>query len=479
PDNTEFAGEFAWEFAREWGDKLSQKASRLQEAIKNYTSEHLKGVKVTAVKLMIGSMMITSATLGGILLAASQSVSAASADVSSGASAGAGTIAGTGTVSGVTAGMYTVQPGDTLWGISNRFHISVTTLKKINSLTDDTLYPGQQLRVAEPVQRVQYTWHRVAAGESLWIIANQYGTTVPAIRQLNNLSGDIIYTGQALKVKAVTLTGLLHTVKAGETLWLIARNYNTTVDEIRGTNGISGDILSIGQQLFIPFSDAGGKPAPVPVPSPAPSPAPVLTWPAVTHIVRYGDTVTSVAALYGTSAARILTYNYMKPDEWLSAGDRIAISGYAPRSYTVTPGESTAPARTGKIVDWVTEGQYLLKRGDVFTLVDTLTGKPFRMVMMGGYNHSDVEPLTRADTDAMRSLFGSWQWNPRAVVVFKDGMNIAASLSGMPHSVEMITDNGVLGHFDLYLSGSTSHSTTTSADYIRQHQAMVLRAAGR
>jgi len=99
--------------------------------------------------------------------------------------------------------------------------------------------------------------------------------------------------------------------------------------------------------------------------------------------------------------------------------------------------------------------------------------------MLGGYNHIDIEPLTSSDTATMKSLFGNWKWTPRAVVIYINGMNLAASLSGMPHGVETIGDNGVTGHFDVYMKNSSSHSTTTSTAYIQQHAAMVLKASGK
>ncbi len=111
-------------------------------------------------------------------------------------------------------------------------------------------------------------------------------------------------------------------------------------------------------------------------------------------------------------------------------------------------------------------------------MVDVDTGKMFKAKMIGGYSHVDIEPVTASDTAVMKELFGSWKWSPRAAVIFIDGMNIAASLSGMPHDVDTISGNGVTGHFDLYLKNSSPHSGTTSADYIQEHRNMAAKAAG-
>lgn len=93
----------------------------------------------------------------------------------------------------------------------------------------------------------------VQPGDSLWIIAQRYGTTVDAIKRLNGLSGDMINIGQVLKIPAGQAPGYIeYTVRAGDTLWLLSRRYNTTVDAIKQLNGLSSDMLSIGQVLKIP-----------------------------------------------------------------------------------------------------------------------------------------------------------------------------------------------------------------------------------
>ena len=59
--------------------------------------------------------------------------------------------------------------------------------------------------------------------------------------------------GQVLKIPAGQAPGYIeYTVRAGDTLWLLSRRYNTTVDAIKQLNGLSSDMLSIGQVLKIP-----------------------------------------------------------------------------------------------------------------------------------------------------------------------------------------------------------------------------------
>ena len=310
----------------------------------------------------------------------------------------------------------------------------------------------------------------VKSGDWLSKIAKTYGVTVDQLKTYNSLPSDTIYVGQTLKIP----TDTEYVVKKGDTLSAIASRYVTTVAKIRARNGLTGDAIYVDQVLNIP--SASKSTTPTPSSSGSTSKA-VKSWPSTTYTVKAGDTVTTIAHKFNTTNAAIMKYNYMDKGQWLNAGEKIAINGYAPRNYAVTPGESSSAKRVGKLVDWFLDGKYLIKRNDVFVVTDVETGLQIRFKMMGGMNHADVEPLSSAETAKMKTLFPTWVWAPRPVVIFHKGINFAASLSGMPHSFDTV-DNDVEGHFDLYLYNSTSHDESVSKAYIQQHQKNVLTAAG-
>lgn len=145
-----------------------------------------------------------------------------------------------------------------------------------------------------PIPPIQ---HQVQAGETLLDIAMRYGVSVDAIRQLNNLSGDLIVAGQVLLVPVYTPTPILatptlppgvtpsptprpdrivHVVQPGETLLAIAQRYGVSLQAIQAANGIANpERIQAGQTLVIPLA----TPTPAPGPTPTPTPTPEPTYP--------------------------------------------------------------------------------------------------------------------------------------------------------------------------------------------------------
>ncbi len=95
--------------------------------------------------------------------------------------------------------------------------------------------------------------YTVKSGDTLWLLANRFGTTVDAIRRLNGLTGNDLQIGQVLRIPTEqSQTYFNYTVRSGDTLWLLANRFGTTVNEIRQLNGLASDNLQIGQVLRIP-----------------------------------------------------------------------------------------------------------------------------------------------------------------------------------------------------------------------------------
>lgn len=141
-------------------------------------------------------------------------------------------------------------------------------------------------------------------------------------------------------------------------------------------------------------------------------------------------------------------------------------------------GESgLSPARgTAVEMDWWTSDiRMIFDRGVVAQITDVETGLTWREKRFGGTNHADCQPLTAADTAAMKKAYGGeWSWNRRAVFVTIDGVNYAASINGMPHGSGSIKDNDFNGHHCIHFTNSRTHGSNKVCPL---HQAAIKKAA--
>lgn len=147
---------------------------------------------------------------------------------------------------------YIVKSGDTLYGISKMFGLTVDELKKLNNLSSNILSIGQKLNVGSSIDSDDYVNYKVVSGDSLYSIAKRYNTTVNEIKDLNNLSSNLLSIGQVLKIPSGSDNYIIYKVVSGDSLYSIAKRYNTSVNEIKSLNNLSSNLLSIGQVLKIP-----------------------------------------------------------------------------------------------------------------------------------------------------------------------------------------------------------------------------------
>ena len=167
---------------------------------------------------------------------------------------------------------YTVKRGDSLYSIARDNGISVDTLMKDNGLTNVSLSIGQILRIRVPDQlqvieecygedfvppeSSTYINYTVKKGDNLYSIAKKFNTSVTAIKNLNGISSNNISIGQVLKIPSVYAPSnnssvSTYTVKSGDSLYSIAKKFNTSVDSIKKKNNLSNNLLNIGQKIII------------------------------------------------------------------------------------------------------------------------------------------------------------------------------------------------------------------------------------
>lgn len=154
--------------------------------------------------------------------------------------------------------VYTVKSGDSLWSIAKKFNTTVDDLKKANNLTSNSLSIGQKLVIPGKKESTSNNVYTVQKGDSLYSIAKKYGITMQEIMDFNNLGSTILTVGQVLKIPVAyeeeipSTSEVTYTVKSGDNLYSIARKYNVTVSDLMNYNNLTSNLLSIGQVIRIP-----------------------------------------------------------------------------------------------------------------------------------------------------------------------------------------------------------------------------------
>ena len=101
-----------------------------------------------------------------------------------------------------------------------------------------------------------YLIYTVQRGDSLWKISQKYGIPVNDIIAFNNLSSVNLQIGDELRIPITsqdnnTSNQFTYTVKNGDTLWSIAKQFNISVDSIKASNNLTSNLLTVGQTLTI------------------------------------------------------------------------------------------------------------------------------------------------------------------------------------------------------------------------------------
>ncbi len=151
--------------------------------------------------------------------------------------------------------VYIVKPGDTLYRIANLYNIDINDLMMANNLTSNILSIGQELIIPiKPVIEEDYVVYEVMPGDTLYSIAKKYNTKVDVIKTFNNLTSNLLNIGQIIQIpiKNTEFVYQTYEIKPGDTLYSIARRYNTTVSNIMALNDDLSSVLRIGQVIKIP-----------------------------------------------------------------------------------------------------------------------------------------------------------------------------------------------------------------------------------
>ncbi|MGQ0657643.1 MAG: LysM peptidoglycan-binding domain-containing protein [Chromatiales bacterium] len=210
---------------------------------------------------------------------------------------------------------------------------------------------------ADPGADTDATQHRVRSGESLWSIARRYDVTIEAIRALNQVNGHRLKIGQTLLVpvtgartagasaEAFTAAGvatsgapasgikLVHTVRAGDSLWAIARSYDVHIKDLVAWNGISAkSVLRLNQQLIVWSGDEAPADQP---PGPLETQAKLVeatvtsggssAFQLVRYQIQYGDSLWTIAQRFRVSVDQLCLWNGIREQAVLQPGENLDV----------------------------------------------------------------------------------------------------------------------------------------------------------
>lgn len=270
-------------------------------------------------------------------------------------------------------------------------------------------------------------------------------------------------------------------VAAGDSLWKIANHFGTTIEALRSLNDLNTDLILVGQWLSIPQTTTEMGPvsenSSTPIPASTSEQSPTHSDPGVStsvtytiHSVRAGDNLWNLSVHYQVPFLELLHANSMTVDSRLSIGQLIRVPIHH------IPVKPVVSEKHGELLDWWTEARYVFSTGKTATITDHATGRTFRIKHTMGGNHADSEPLSASDAQVMKELWGgAYNWTPRAIIVEVDGRKLAAAMHSMPHGDQTIQGNNYEGHFCIHFLNSQRHSDGKVQDSM-QRQVMI--AAG-
>ena len=166
-------------------------------------------------------------------------------------------------------------------------------------------------------------YYTVKAGDSLWKIAKENNTTVDEIKKLNNLKSNNLVVGQTLKLSEKTNDSDKYIVMSGDSLWKIANQYGLTVNQLKQLNNLTSDNLEIGQELKIKNNIAKDE--------------------TNIYTVKAGDSLWKIASQYGLTVNQLKQLNNLTSDN-LEIGQKLKIKNNIVKDetniYTVKAGDS-------------------------------------------------------------------------------------------------------------------------------------------
>ena len=145
-----------------------------------------------------------------------------------------------------------VRAGDTLWAIAREYGTTVQAIARENRIVDpNRIFAGERLRITLPARGSGEEIYNVRRGDTPISIAGKFGVTLSALEDRNGLErGETIYAGDKLSIPGARMSGEFYVVRPGDTLFYISRRTGVPIRTLVGINRIKDpDLIYAGEQL--------------------------------------------------------------------------------------------------------------------------------------------------------------------------------------------------------------------------------------
>lgn len=245
-----------------------------------------------------------------------------------------------------------IRRGETLNQIASAYGVTTNQLRDWNDISGNKIYVGRKLKIytdgrvkENKTNLVNNTStsiykYKVKRGDSLGEIAEKFGVSIAELKKWNGIKGNSIVAGKTLKIFSSSTSSsygdittksnsnlTYYKVNPGETIGQIAEKFKVKISDIRNWNNIYGDKIIAGSRLKIYSNVSAGD----------------IDLESVkntnntigTHIIRKGETISSIAALYGVTIADLKKWNNLNDDK-IQVGEKLVVSAENKNSATKT-----------------------------------------------------------------------------------------------------------------------------------------------
>ena len=313
-----------------------------------------------------------------------------------------GNSGGSATTTGTT---YTVKSGDSVWGISHSFGITMAQLIEWNNIKNNFIYPGQKLTIKGGQSAGSSTTntgnnassgntsgntntsgstgqatgakYTVKSGDSVWKIANDHGISMNQLIEWNNIKNNFVYPGQQLVVSkgsssasgstsntstgntssntantGSTTSGSTYTVKAGESVWSVSNKFGISMNQLIEWNNIKNNFIYPGQKLIVKggSSKASATATTKPTASTPASTTPTASSTGDTkYTVKAGESVWGVANKHHITMDQLIEWNNIK-NNFIYPGQEVIVKKGTAQSTPAKSDEKTYTVKAGESV---------------------------------------------------------------------------------------------------------------------------------